>query len=150
MAGDFPLPCSCSGDDYHTEYTSYVQPDGLIELVESGKTCIQDEINSHLSECDYHDILDRLRLGDYSQTKKPAVDYGDFTSLPETFQELAELSGKMQTAFSAVPPDVKERYNFSLKEWLAAAGSVEWMSLMFPPEELPQTLDEPIVKDVIE
>ena len=55
---------TCPGDRIHITYSGDIQPSGEIKLVESGRTDIQEEIESYRKSTELSVILDRFNMGD--------------------------------------------------------------------------------------
>lgn len=129
------------GDRFHIEYSAEVQKDGTINLVECGKTDIQEYIQSFKDKTDMAYILKMLALGDTSVLSAKIPFYGDFTECPSTMIEWQQrlLDGKR--AFESLPLDVRNTYDHDLNKFLADLGSDHWREVM--KDFLPQQ-DKPV------
>ena len=83
---DFFTP---SGDQYETVYSSKVLSDGTIELVESGKRDLRQEINSWKDHTDMAYILRAMSAGTF-QPREGAM-YGDFTGAPDNMVHAMQI-----------------------------------------------------------
>lgn len=107
-----------------------VNPDGTVDLVESGKIDIQAKIQSFLPETDINFILAKYAAGDLQILNQREGMYGDFTHLPSTFAEVLQIQIDAEAKFNLLPLDLRNKYDNDYKRWLATAGSEEWMRNM--------------------
>lgn len=130
------------GNSHHIEYSSKFNPDGTITLVESGRTDIQAEINSHLGETDMAVIVHKLQFGDTSVLTSKRPMYGDFTKFPSSFAEVFDLVQRSEQAFESLPVDVKKTFDNSRAKWFSSIGSPEWLKAMglSPASDVPSVV----------
>lgn len=121
---------SCSGDLYHVLYTSHVNSDGTIDLVESGKDDIREYINSFREQTDISFILRQIALGNTSGLTDKQPMYGDFTQLPKSYAEALQLVYDAEERFMGLPVDVRNQFDNDFKQWFAQAGSDQWFEKM--------------------
>ena len=115
------------GDPIKTVYSSKVNDDGTIELVPSGKEDWQAYIGSFADECDINVIVARFVNGDVSELNVRPGMYGDFTNMPKTYAEMLQLQINAKDSFDKLPLDVKEKFNNDFNQFMASAGSEEWL-----------------------
>lgn len=53
--------------------------------------------------------------------------FGDFTEMPETFADALNIVIEAEREFNALPTDIKRRFNNDFHQYVATAGSREWM-----------------------
>ncbi len=124
-----------SGDKYHVNYSAHVQPDGSLTLSETSKDDIQADINAHFSECDMASVVERLRAGIFSDMRPESeLTFGDVSTLPESMSELLNLKMRCDRAWSALPKEIKEKYDNDQMKWYAAAGTPDWYKELFPEQ----------------
>ena len=132
---------TCSGDKFRIIFSPVIQPDGSIELVESGKDDIQEMIDSYRDQTDMAYILQRMAMGDSSVLNQKEPMYGDFTQLPKTYAEALQLVIDREKQFMQLPLDVRKAFDNDFKKWFAQSGSEEWYqkmsSVIQKEEELP-------------
>lgn len=127
---DFNSFHSSSGNKFHSLFTSRVNPDGTISLVESGREDIKKKINSFASQTDIAFIISKLQMGDTSVlTNKPAM-FGDFTQIPKTHAGVLDLVHRAEDAFLSLPLDVRSKFDNDVNKWFASAGSDTWLGIM--------------------
>lgn len=124
---DFFTP---SGDQFETVYSSKVLSDGTIELVESGKRDIRQEINSWRDHTDMAFILRAMSTGTFQP--RPGAMYGDFTSAPDSMIHAMQIMIDAENAFYELPLDTRQKFDGDFKKWLALMNTDEsrFMDLM--------------------
>lgn len=137
---------SCSGDLFHVNYTSIVNADGTIELVESGKDNIRDYINSFREQTDISFILRQIELGNTDVLNDKQPMYGDFTQMPKSYAEALQLVMDAENRFMELPVDIRNRFDNDFKQWFAQAGSDPWFekmdSIIIKPDDSEVKTDE--------
>lgn len=141
---------SSPGDLFHVRLSPRVLEDGQIKLVESGKDDIKDMINSFRDSTDMSFILQRLAAGDTSVLNQRPGFFGDFTQMPTTYAEALQLVIDGRREFNALPLDVKNSFNNDFRQFLASAGTPEWVeklsSIRSPVSDTPDpVVDQPPV-----
>lgn len=121
---------SCPGERYKIEYEPRVNPDGTIDLIENGKTDLQEFYNSQAASCDMALLISRYLNGDASVLEARQGAYFDSTSMPTTYAEMLQTVIDGQRSFEALPVEVKQRFNNDFNQWFASAGTEEWQSKM--------------------
>lgn len=118
------------GSRYHIEYDTVVLPDGRIELVENGKTDIQEYIDSFSESCSIENIVAMCAAGDTSALSKRQGQYIDTSDMPKTFRDVLDIVIRGENQFEALPADVKAKFENDFNRWFATAGSEEWLTSM--------------------
>lgn len=116
-----------SGSNIEILYTPHVNEDGSIDLIESGKKDIQEEIQSYLESCDINVIISRVLNGESELLNQRKAMYGDFTNMPKTYAEMLQLQINSKQLFDALPIDVKEKFDNDVNKFFASAGTEEWI-----------------------
>lgn len=141
---DLPFSPSCPGDRYRQEYDPVVRKDGIIDLVPSGKTDLQEFYNSQASACDMHLIVSRYLQGDVSVLSRTQGLYMDVASMPRTPAEMLQRVLDGRRFFDALPSDVKSHFNNDFNQWFACAGTDEWYKHMdIKPGDLKSRAEAP-------
>ncbi|QCS36119.1 minor capsid protein [Capybara microvirus Cap1_SP_131] len=130
------------GDKYHVNYRTRLKADGSLEFYEFDKTDIQAEINAAAAGTDMSYIVNRLLNGDMSVFSDKAPLYGDFTEMPKNMMDAVNLHNDAVHAFDRMPYEVRIKYDNDVNKWLSAAGSPDWLNLMFPDNNLSQTASD--------
>lgn len=120
------------GSRYHTIYQPIVNDNGTIELVEEGKEDIVQAINSFKDSTDMSFLLQRMAMGDTSVLNPNLPIYADLTQMPKTYAEALQLQIDAKREFYKLPPELREKFNNNVNEWIATAGEESWMRSMFP------------------
>lgn len=121
---------SASGDRVRPLFELGLDKDKRKILVQTGSVDIPDFINAFQSTTDMAFILARLSAGDVSVLNRKPCFYCDSTILPKTAAEGYDMIDQSIRAFDALPDDVRSKFNNNVLEWLASAGSPDWISKM--------------------
>ena len=136
------------GDPVKILYSPVFDRNGVMHLEESGRENLYDFIQSHRDSVDLHKILERFASGDVTALQQRAGAYGDFTEMPKTYAELLNTVINGERTFDSLPREVREKFGNSFHQWLAQAGTPDWLVAMGlvpaesnspqePPVELP-------------
>ena len=133
------------GERYKQNFTATQLGDGVIRLVESDVTDLQEFINSFRESCSIEYILARVAAGDTSLLSRAQGAYIDTTALPKTFREMLDvvIDGKMK--FEGLPKEIKESFDNDFESWFSDAGTDDWMTKMGFSKK-PDTPDEKEVR----
>lgn len=121
---------TCSGNRVKPIFSGKYMPDGTIRLTKVDEIDVQDDINSHLHECDLELILSRLMDGDTSVIQRSNPMYGDFTQFPRSYVEMLQLVQDGSAFFDSLDPDVKVKFDNDRAKWFASIGSNDWFAKM--------------------
>lgn len=113
---------TCPGSRIHTHYESRFTGNG-IELVESGTTDIQQEIESYGKYTDLHFMLHRLSVGDRNVLTKRTPMYGDFSGMPTNPVDAINLVHSAESRFAEMSLEERSAYNNDYRAWLASVLS---------------------------
>lgn len=109
---------SPSGDRVHIEYAPVFNGSRtVLEVV--GKSDIQSHIESFAQYTDLNYMLSRLKVGDSSVLSSRAGMYGDFSGLPQNPVEVFNFVNNAQSAFVALSPEDRSKYNNDYRRWFA-------------------------------
>lgn len=136
------------GSDTVIEYSPIVKEDGTIELMESGKTNIQEYINSFEEECNLQNIIARYTNGDLTALNKFSGTYGDFTEFPKTYAEVLQLQIDSRNLFNSLPIEIKEKFDNDENKFFVQSGSKEWFEILKPLMDIKEEVNE-IVKEEV-
>lgn len=108
------------GDSEHVLYTSKIEKDGTISLVESGREDIYDQIQSHKDSCDIHVLLARYKNGEADVLSQRQGSYGDFTEMPKTYADILNAMIAGETYFNSLPVETRAKFDHSLEKFMAS------------------------------
>ncbi|QCS36452.1 minor capsid protein [Capybara microvirus Cap3_SP_389] len=113
------------------DYTMEISKiDGTKVLRPSGITETYAMIQTAKDETDINLIMQRRTRGDLhnfrDQTK---AIYGDFSGIPDSMIEIANLKLKAEKAWTKLPLEVRKEYDQDFDKYFAEMGSEKWMSL---------------------
>lgn len=108
------------GDRWHITYTAKLDDRGHIDLVESGREDIYDEIQSHRMSTDIHVILQRYTNGELDALSKAQGVYQDLTQMPKTYAELLNALIAGESYFNSLPVETRANFNHSFYEFMSA------------------------------
>lgn len=118
------------GSRIKPEYVAEYDKEGVLRLKEVGYKDIYSEIQSHKESCSIKAILRRYKEGDYEALNKRQGLYLDITNMPKTMAEMLNLTLKAEREFESLPVDVRAKFGHSFTNWLATAGSSDWIANM--------------------
>lgn len=126
-------------------YSPVFDRNGVMHLEESGRENLYDFIQSHRDSVDIHKLLERFASGDVSALQRREGAFGDFTEMPKTYAELLNTVISGERTFDSLSREVKERFGNSFHQWLAQAGTPDWLVAMgLVPEESEPLQESPV------
>lgn len=111
-------------------YSPRYNDDGVLDLVVTGKENLYEYIQSHKESTDIHVLLDRFAAGETDVLQRMQGFYGDVTSMPKTYAEVLNAVIVGEETFARLPVEVKQRFNNSFAEWLAAMDKPDFSTRM--------------------
>lgn len=108
------------GSGLRTLYTSRLDDDGNVELVEAGHDNLYASIQSHKDSCDIHVLLARYANGDVDALSKVQGSYGDFTQMPTTYAELLNSVIQGENYFNSLPVEIREKFEHSFEKFMVS------------------------------
>ena len=124
--------CSNPGTDVIIEYSPVVKEDGSITLEESGKSNIQEYIDSFEESCSLENIIARYENGDLSALNVGNPKFGDFTEFPKTYAEVLQLQIDSNNLFNSLPKEIKQKFDNDANKFFVMSGSEEWFEIIKP------------------
>ena len=124
--------CSNPGSEIVIEYSPIVKDDGSIGLEESGKSNIQEFIDSFKESCDIKSILARFNAGEVEVLNRNLMRYGDFTEFPKSYAEFLQIQIDSNNLFNSLPNDIKEKFDFDCNKFFVMSGTKEWIDIIKP------------------
>lgn len=133
---------TCSGDQFQVEYSPIVNPDGTIDLIESGKIDINEMINSFKDSTDMAYILKQLALGNTDVLAQRQGVFADFTEFPKTYAEVLQLRIDAEKSFYELPVETRQKFNNDFNVYFATAGQTEWFEKLGVTEKVEEVKEE--------
>lgn len=121
---------SDSGDPIHVIYAPVVMPDGSISLKKSGEENTDDIIESYRMSTDLKMIIQNYLAGDQSALDRYHGLYLDLTEYPKDYREAMDAFLNAEMAFTALPDGIRQKFSNDYRQWLALAGTKEWIDSM--------------------
>lgn len=119
------------------EYDYEVDSKGRKKLVKVGEKDLYKEIQSYAESCKIENILKRAASGDMSDFRPDGI-YADTTAIPTNLNDAQKEMMKLQRYWNSQPIEIKNKYNNSVDEFIAAVGSKAWMTDMGYIKEAPE------------
>lgn len=120
------------GDRIRIEYQPVYDTNGVWHLEESGKTNLYLDIQSHAESCDINIIMARYRNGETDVLSRMQGVYGDVSNVPTNYAEILNQQLKAEQLFMSLAPDVREKYNNSVEQFMASFATKEgWEAIGF-------------------
>lgn len=104
--------------------------DGVNTLVVTGKTNVQEFIDSYAESTDIVNILTRFMNGDTSVLNPREGQYGDFTNVPSTYAEMFDRARQCENLFDSLPIEIKQKFDNSYVKFWSDFGS-EYFDTVF-------------------
>lgn len=111
-------------------YTSSYDSDGTLIVEPTGKKNLYAEIQTHKDSCTIKSILKRYESGDIDALNRAQTAYMDVTGMPKNLSEVLNLTLRAENDFAQLPVDVRSKFGHSFSNWLATAGTENWISAM--------------------
>ncbi|QCS36151.1 minor capsid protein [Capybara microvirus Cap1_SP_141] len=126
-----PIIPTVPGNPIKVTYKGRMDKNGVVELVPTGKVNVYDFIQSFRNECDIHSLIDK-----YQMTQDPSLldlkptYFGDFTDVPTNIIEVWNKVEEAKEFFNSQDPKIKEAFNYDAYQFLAKAGTEEFMTVV--------------------
>lgn len=121
-----------SGDPIHIIYQPKVMPDGTINLVKTGEENTDQKIESYRQSTELSVIISRFLEGDEAVLHRYEPVYADLTQLPKDYRGVMDAALNAEAAFSALPVDLRKIWSNDWRQWMAEAGTEDWVKNMKP------------------
>lgn len=134
-----------SGDAVKEEFVGRYDDRGHLVLEPAGQTNMYDMIQSHADSVDINILMQRYANGELDVLQRVQSMYADVTDMPKTMADLLNKVKAGEEQFNALPLEIRALFNHSMSEWLATAGSPEWLEKMGigePDIPTPSTADK--------
>ena len=126
---------SNTGDPIVIEYTARFDENGNLELVESGKRNLYQEIQADKDVCDINKIIARYRAGDESVLQRRQGFFADATQFPKNYAEMLNIVINGEREFDSLPVEVKNKFDNDFAKFVASIGTPDWFDKIgFKPE----------------
>lgn len=115
-----------SGDGTEKEFGYGVDNYGRKILKETGTKNVYEEIQSHAEEVKIENILARAAIGDMSDFRPDGI-YQDVTNMPNNMIEARKQMVALENTWNGLSAELKEKYNWSMEEFISKAGEKSWL-----------------------
>lgn len=140
---------SNSGERLAPTYSSKVSKDGVIDLVETGKVDLYEQIQSWRESCDIKVILQKYVNGDISALDQRPMFFGDFSDAPVSLSDYYQRLIDAEEAFNRLPVETRAKFNHSSSEFFTSMGSEKFNEIMGINTESSINSDTSVVDDKI-
>lgn len=117
------------GSRYQSEFGYEIDKYGRKVLVKTGETDLYAKIQESLEETKIENIINRCIAGDTSVLRPDGV-YMDLTEQPNSLLEAMQQIQNLENIWNGLSNEIKEKYNYDLGQYVAAAGSEDWQKDM--------------------
>lgn len=126
-------------------YSSKVEDDGTILLVETGKEDFYGYVQSFKDSVDINVLMKKYMNGDIAALERVQGFYADITGFPKNNAELLQRIIDGEKTFNALPTSVKEKFDNDFNRWFSTMDSNEWFEKMsFHKEAVAETEKEEV------
>lgn len=140
---------SNSGERLAPTYSPKIREDGVIDLVETGKVDLYEQIQSWRESCDIKAILQKYVNGDASALSKGTPFFGDFSDAPVSLADYYQRLIDAEAAFNRLPVETRAKFNHSSSEFFTSMGSEKFNEIMGINTESNINPDTSVVDDKI-
>lgn len=123
------------GERWKPEYIGEEDENGVIQLVEVGKT---DLIELHQRDAFCNDVnvlYERFCNGDVTALQQAQGNYMDVLGMPRDLRGMYDLVQDFRRSYESLAPELKEKYTF--EEFVDKAGSEQWIKDFATPSPAP-------------
>lgn len=114
---------SVSGDRFVITYKPQYTETGALDLVESGKIDVYEQIQSYRESCDLQVILQRFQNGDVSALNQRLPYFADVSEMPTSLSGFLQLYKDAENEFANFPAELRAKFNNSPTEFFASLDS---------------------------
>lgn len=115
-----------TGQPIENIYSYEIDSYGRKILKKTGETNLYEKIQASLEETKIENILARATAGDTSMLRPDGI-YADLTEMPNNLLEARKAMQKLENTWNGLPNEIKEKYNYSLDEYIGKSGSESWL-----------------------
>lgn len=134
-----------NGNRYQNNYAYEIDNYGRKVLVKTGETDLYAKIQESLEETKIENILQRVAIGDNSVLRPDGI-YADVSEVPTNLVEAMQQIQMLNNEWNKLDNETKRKYNFSVEEFVAAAGTEDWqrdMGLLKDETKDKKTTEQP-------
>ena len=129
------------GERWKPEYIGEPDEDGVIQLVEVGKTDLV-ELHQRDAFCnDVNVLYERFCNGDVSAFSQVQGSYMDVLGMPRDLRGMYDLVEDFRKSYNNLAPELKEKYTF--EQFIDKAGSEQWLKDFAVPAPSPASTEAP-------
>lgn len=133
---------SSPGSRFYQKRHGEVQLDGTIKLVDDEVVDIQEQMNAEYPSTTIENILRNSNpLESFADDGLHSIDA---LELPTTLAEFMQFQIDQRTRFESLSPEVRSKFGNDFNQFLATAGSDEWLSKLGVVIEEPDASLNPV------
>lgn len=121
---------SNSGSPVKVLYGGKYDANGRVVLEKKGEENLYDYIQSFRDSVDLNVILARFSNGDVEALNKAQGFYADVTDFPKNLADALNRINQAEEMFKALPLETRQKFDCSFEQFLAQAGTDDWLSKM--------------------
>ena len=118
-----------AGREERETYGYKVNKAGVKELVVTGMENVYDKIQEYLEETKIENVLARVIAGDTSMLRPDGI-YSDVSKMPKNLIEAYQQITELENLWNSLPVETRNAYNNNVEEFVADAGSDNWLKSM--------------------
>ena len=123
------------GQRWKPEYIGETDEDGVIKLVEVGKTDLV-ELHQRDAFCnDVNVLYERFCNGDITALQQTQGNFMDVVGMPRDLRGMYDLVQDFRQSYENLAPELKEKYTF--EQFVDKAGSEQWIKDFAAPSPAP-------------
>lgn len=126
---------SAAGSPEAPVFSDSVDDNGVPTVIVTGKTNIDDYIQSFKDDTDIYKILDRLSMSGAQPPVVPLEQFADISNVPDNIHEAYKQVEYAKVVFNSLPVDKRKEYS-SFNDFISDFGSDKFLSL-FKSDVLP-------------
>lgn len=120
----FSNPGSPEVDLYDSKYDD----DGHLVVFKSGKSNLQDYINSFRESCDINNLVAKYQRGEILDFNFVQGAYIDASNMPTNYAEMVNFVKEGNEVFDSLPSELKEQFNNNAVEFFMQYGNDEFIT----------------------
>lgn len=113
------------------EYQPVYDKKGVWHLEETGETSLYDSIQSFADSVDINLIMSRYKNGEIDVLNRVQGFYGDVSNVPTNYADILNETLKAERLFMSLAPEVRERYNNSISQFMSEIGTKEGQEKLY-------------------
>lgn len=131
-----------AGREMQNEYQYEKTKKGEKILVKTGEFNLYEKIQEAHEETKIENVLKKVVAGDNTVLRPDGI-YMDTTEIPNNLMESQRAIQSLENTWATLPNEIKKEYNYDVSQFVADAGSENWLKTMgYTKEEAKETIKE--------